>query len=890
MVVVKASVTINNMRRIVPALCYRTLSDNILVYPLTRGLFGTVWSTQEALQSVQCQLENLTEGDPLAYCSRMADLPTDMVRQLFVAMEINGGGANYDPQRLEAWTQNLRNGTSGVVAQVPCPHCGWYNPVTMTDITFLTGISHGIRCAQLNKSCRLETPPIVSQPPVVDLTGTSQGATMTMTGTSATHSGTVFGVTPATSSVPPGAQTSVSSSAATHTNLGGTMGNTPTIPEVQAFLQTAPNTQNNQVHWNVGTTPPSVPASTPSEWRNLERGTFASSPLPQHTNASNPHLSKGQASTSAPVWSFSATTPNVTAGFNGVTTTPTTDPQAALIAQLTAAVQLLAAQQSAQPNVAAHAVPPPPMLGAVPPPPNWQAGFGWGNNTGYWQGVGGNSSNGAIPSFPSTSTGWEQQQQPNGSSANGTGYSQSRGGPPPKGGDNYSGGPNNSCHDFQYGYGQRNPRDGGENQYDWRHQSNFSSRFKTEVEEELTNTVLEAGEIFHPEEDQDVIIVDEDGQRRGHPSTYVRGQPLRKIKSSPPTVKERLELKKLVEDGKFKDVKHAFSRAMQDGSIPHLTGRGDFPDFVKWENALLNHFFNNEINNTALRRRLATETFKDNANGWWVAHKKMGRETLILSWKQLVEAVRTELVPTGTLGSIDEGWDELRYEGNKDEYFQKVSNMKQISVLTPAEQQHRVTKPFGQEMLREWKSVLLRQKVRSLPNAEWEQLVSLQIDKIEATDGFKSWPKPATEPVFRNPKLRGALAEYPEEELVHIRACTNSECHGVHCDEPEVTPDTPWGMDEEEWDRQVVCLRAATMGIPPPMPSAHRIGKGDKPCFVCGRDDHTWINCPHKKKGKCACCGSRDHYTRFCKDRFHPDPKLYPPRNVGSRPGNNPGN
>ena len=81
-------------------------------------------------------------------------------------------------------------------------------------------------------------------------------------------------------------------------------------------------------------------------------------------------------------------------------------------------------------------------------------------------------------------------------------------------------------------------------------------------------------------------------------------------------MKERLELKKLIEDGKFKDIKHAFSRAMQDGSIPHLTGKGEFPDFVKWENALLNHFFNNEINNTALRGRLATKTFKDNANGW----------------------------------------------------------------------------------------------------------------------------------------------------------------------------------------------------------------------------------------------------------------------------------
>ena len=50
-----------------------------------------------------------------------------------------------------------------------------------------------------------------------------------------------------------------------------------------------------------------------------------------------------------------------------------------------------------------------------------------------------------------------------------------------------------------------------------------------------------------------------------------------------------------------------------------------------------------------------------------------------------------------------------------------------------------------------------------------------------------------------------------------------------------------------------------------------KIGKGPTPCFVCGSDQHAWIVCTKKKKGKCACCGSEAHLTRLCAQRYHPE-------------------
>ena len=94
-------------------------------------------------------------------------------------------------------------------------------------------------------------------------------------------------------------------------------------------------------------------------------------------------------------------------------------------------------------------------------------------------------------------------------------------------------------------------------------------------------------------------------------------------------------------------------------------------------------------------------------------------------------------------------------------------------------------------------------------------------------------------------------------------------------EEPQITPDVPPGLEEEAWDThvQVYSLRISNV-IPTPNVPANKIGKGNRPCFVCGSGEHSWIKCSQKKKGKCAVCGSRDHYTRFCAQRYRPDPQL----------------
>ena len=53
-----------------------------------------------------------------------------------------------------------------------------------------------------------------------------------------------------------------------------------------------------------------------------------------------------------------------------------------------------------------------------------------------------------------------------------------------------------------------------------------------------------------------------------------------------------------------------------------------------------------------------------------------------------------------------------------------------------------------------------------------------------------------------------------------------------------------------------------------------KIGIGPTPCYVCGSDKHPWVECSKKKKGKCACCGSEAHLTRWCAQRFFPQLRM----------------
>ena len=846
-----------------------TNEGRLLVYPFSRELLGMVWSTPEELQRMGCTLENVVVTEQFTFCSQMADLPAEMVCQLFVSLECNGGGVNLDVDRLRQWREHLRRPIGGLVTKVSCARCPAKNEVRLMDVMYLTNIASGLTCPQLGKDCTpaeassssssapMSSPMPASVPTQVGMQAGTLGA------------GPVAGITLAPQNTTP------------TTGVG-----LPSTQQAVASQNSVPQL------WNISSPGDASGAPTPTVWRHTEQmaGVWG-----QAGGASRP--------TSATGMVFGAPPPTMNTGFLSIQS-----------GQMPALPQL--GQVGGTPgNQGTPVLLIPTAQGYVPiPQPTAAATFAapsgqgvplpYGTGFPQWPSPG-TGTNGATPVFlnpqqagstytftypaqggsgPGTQPSLGSVPMSQSSAEQTPSFSsvppQSRIPPPPAGPP-----PEGASGNAQTGatpeQGRRPPPPGAGTSS---HASNPTAA-TTHVAGSLQDEVVEVNELFHSET---AVPPAQDPNAESstirHPTANVRGRILKYFKASPPTVEERLMLQRLIEEGKYAKYLENLSKKMQDRTVEVFTGKGDASDYADWEASLLKYFHGNKVYNSALRAAMAVSTFGKKANAWWIAHTNL-RPRLTLSWPQMRELIRTEMIPDAPLGGVNEGWLDLRYTGEPETYFEKVERLATITGAPPEEYQIMGAKPFGRVLVERIRSTLAERGRTSLPPPEWEKIVRAHIYQVETAPGFQHWPQETLEPVFKaNKSLKQATVrecqetrtweEMSKREGEPIR---HTCCHAhaeIREDDPEVTSDVPPGMDEEAWDSKVVVLRA-TLAVPPPKPAAGKIGKGNRPCFVCGEADHSWIRCKHRKKGKCGVCGSRDHYTRFCLQRYRPDPKLF---------------
>ena len=75
-------------------------------------------------------------------------------------------------------------------------------------------------------------------------------------------------------------------------------------------------------------------------------------------------------------------------------------------------------------------------------------------------------------------------------------------------------------------------------------------------------------------------------------------------------------------------------------------------------------------------------------------------------------------------------------------------------------------------------------------------------------------------------------------------------------------------LSEEERTARVHAIDLGPKKDTPPP----RIGIGPRPCFCCGSDAYSWIQCPRKVSGKYGVCGSQEHPIFRCFKKYNPAP------------------
>ena len=369
-----------------------------------------------------------------------------------------------------------------------------------------------------------------------------------------------------------------------------------------------------------------------------------------------------------------------------------------------------------------------------------------------------------------------------------------------------------------------------------RRSRSISSEDTSEEEEEVD--LCQVGDPLHP--DGETLAP---GQL--HPKLLVKGTVLKAFTTPPPSKAEIAAFQKQVTRGKIRKINQDLSKRVNNRTIPVFVANGEPKNFREWEASVQTFFAQERVTNSATQAHLAERTFSGPAAVWMAEHRKM-RPRLLLSWSQLKELVKMEQLPDIDAGASFRKWNALTYDGDIEAYLKKVAELRLSHPLSPRDSYICGAQPLSASLAAKIQSLTRRM---DMTPPEWEEMLRVFVLRQEE-DGRPVVAK-------KHPKVR--LAQVDEEEEVTSGTPAAS--------------DVPPGWEDEEWMAALYAITATT----PRGYASRKIGKGPRPCYICGADGHSWVNCAKKKAGRCGTCASQQHDTRNCWESYRPDPNSRPP-------------
>ena len=270
-----------------------------------------------------------------------------------------------------------------------------------------------------------------------------------------------------------------------------------------------------------------------------------------------------------------------------------------------------------------------------------------------------------------------------------------------------------------------------------------------------------------------------------------QGGLLESLTTSPPSYKELCSLHLLQQErGGGQHLLSSLTKAVAAKTVHRCAGKDSSKDFVDWRNALHHYFTMNGIHNTATQGWLALGTLEDKAKQWWMSQKSL-RPKLVLAFDQLVEWMRHEMIPSSVTTSSLQEWMDLKYEGNLEDYFQKVATLDAYHPIDSKDALVMASRPFGTGLLQKLRAVDAAQNYQGINPAQWRDLVRNHVQEEEGKPTFRAWANLNPKPRHHQPKLRQARSS-----LVRDPPSTDED-EPPHLLEGE-TEEEP--MTDEQWN------------------------------------------------------------------------------------------
>ena len=355
------------------------------------------------------------------------------------------------------------------------------------------------------------------------------------------------------------------------------------------------------------------------------------------------------------------------------------------------------------------------------------------------------------------------------------------------------------------------------------------------------------------------------------PEHFISGSPLTKFVASDPSAMEISEFKLMQSTSEWRDIFRDFSKWSDAHKEAQYNGDEDITLVFRWSTAMRARFLYPSITNSIARAELASTTLTHRARSWWLAHR-MRAPKLLVTFDQLLEWIKKELVPYSSTSDAVNAWCELTYTGDAKKYIsdlEKLINhfpLRRESILIMS------TRPLGKEIQKRVQLMDVQHGPSGITIAQLKQAIAgflslSQYSRPVARD--REWDRQSAygpRPFRPRP---GGIPQYHirKENIPAVSRDRETKQMSLNVADAAVTR-------EREQKPVADVNRRDMQSAVPTQYRRMKIGIGPTPCFVCGTDKHAWIDCPKKKRGKCACCGSEAHLTRSCFQRYVPEVRM----------------
>ena len=198
------------------------------------------------------------------------------------------------------------------------------------------------------------------------------------------------------------------------------------------------------------------------------------------------------------------------------------------------------------------------------------------------------------------------------------------------------------------------------------------------------------------------------------PKNFLHGTLIKRFRKPDPTPQQLEEYWEIKSTKEWRVTKHSFIKWISSNKEFRFAGTASVGHFVEWNRNMRTHFKDCDVYNTVCQFEVATTTFTKNARNWWDAHC-LKRPDLLVTYEQLLEWIRHELVPDSNPALAYMEWSNLRYRGNIDEYMKHVDRLMDYFPIQRDTMIACIARPISSEFAAELRNMDIRLEGMSDP-------------------------------------------------------------------------------------------------------------------------------------------------------------------------------